>query len=77
MTSRLVAAWLRMSPHTAGGRLRRVFASVNTRVELTAKYARAMGLPAAPARTLGRIGRDHVCRRLGRAGAPGQLKNGL
>ncbi len=38
-------AELRVSPHTVDGRLRRVFAKlgVNTRVELTAEYARVTG----------------------------------
>ena len=45
MTNSQVAARLRMSPHTVDGRLRRVFAKlgVNTRVELTAEYARVTG----------------------------------
>jgi pimeloyl-ACP methyl ester carboxylesterase/DNA-binding CsgD family transcriptional regulator len=45
MTNSQVAARLRMSPHTVDGRLRRVFAKlgVNTRVELTAEYARVIG----------------------------------
>jgi pimeloyl-ACP methyl ester carboxylesterase/DNA-binding CsgD family transcriptional regulator len=45
MTNSQIAARLRMSPHTVDGRLRRVFAKlgVNTRVELTAEYARVTG----------------------------------
>jgi pimeloyl-ACP methyl ester carboxylesterase/DNA-binding CsgD family transcriptional regulator len=45
MSNREVASRLRMSPHTVDGRLRRVFAklAVNTRVELTAEYARVTG----------------------------------
>jgi pimeloyl-ACP methyl ester carboxylesterase/DNA-binding CsgD family transcriptional regulator len=45
MTNSQVAARLRMSRHTVDGRLRRVFAKlgVNTRVELTAEYARISG----------------------------------
>jgi len=45
MTSHQVAARLGMSPHTVDGRLRRVFAKlgVNTRVDLTAEYARVTG----------------------------------
>ncbi len=45
MTNGQVAARLRISPHTVDGRLRRVFAKlgVNTRVELTAEYARVTG----------------------------------
>jgi pimeloyl-ACP methyl ester carboxylesterase/DNA-binding CsgD family transcriptional regulator len=45
LTNNQVAARLRMSPHTVDGRLRRVFAKlgVNTRVELTAEYARVTG----------------------------------
>ena len=42
MTNGQAAARLHLSPHTVDGRLRRVFAKlgVNTRVELTAEYAR-------------------------------------
>ena len=45
MTNSQVAARLHLSPHTVDGRLRRVFAKlgVNTRVELTAEYARVTG----------------------------------
>lgn len=45
LTNNQVAARLGMSPHTVDGRLRRVFAKlgVNTRVELTAEYARVTG----------------------------------
>jgi pimeloyl-ACP methyl ester carboxylesterase/DNA-binding CsgD family transcriptional regulator len=45
LTNRQVATRLGMSPHTVDGRLRRVFAKlgVNTRVELTAEYARVTG----------------------------------
>lgn len=45
MTNSQVAARLCVSPHTVDGRLRRVFAKlgVNTRVELTAEYARVTG----------------------------------
>ena len=45
MTNNQVATRLGMSPHTVDGRLRRVFAKlgVNTRVELTAGYARVTG----------------------------------
>jgi DNA-binding CsgD family transcriptional regulator len=45
MTNGQVATRLRISPHTVDGRLRRVFAKlgVNTRVELTAEYARVTG----------------------------------
>lgn len=45
MTNTQVATRLGMSPHTVDGRLRRVFAKlgVNTRVELTAEYARVTG----------------------------------
>jgi len=45
MTNNQVATRLGMSPHTVDGRLRRVFAKlgVNTRVELTAEYARVTG----------------------------------
>ena len=45
LTNSQVASRLRMSPHTVDGRLRRVFAKlgVNTRVELTAEYARVTG----------------------------------
>ena len=45
MTNSQVATRLGMSPHTVDGRLRRVFAKlgVNTRVELTAEYARVTG----------------------------------
>jgi pimeloyl-ACP methyl ester carboxylesterase/DNA-binding CsgD family transcriptional regulator len=45
MTNSQVAARLHLSPHTVDGRLRRVFAKlgVNTRVELTAEYARVNG----------------------------------
>jgi DNA-binding CsgD family transcriptional regulator len=45
VTNHQVATWLRMSPHTVDGRLRRVFAKlgVNTWVELTAEYARVTG----------------------------------
>jgi len=45
MTNRQAATRLRISPHTVDGRLRRVFAKlgVNTRVELTAEYARVTG----------------------------------
>ena len=45
MTNGQVAARLHLSPHTVDGRLRRVFAKlgVNTRVELTAEYARVTG----------------------------------
>jgi pimeloyl-ACP methyl ester carboxylesterase/DNA-binding CsgD family transcriptional regulator len=44
MTNSQIATRLRMSPHTVDGRLRRVFAKVgvNTRVALTAEYARVM-----------------------------------
>jgi len=45
MTNGQVATRLHISPHTVDGRLRRVFAKlgVNTRVELTAEYARVTG----------------------------------
>jgi pimeloyl-ACP methyl ester carboxylesterase/DNA-binding CsgD family transcriptional regulator len=45
MTNSQAAARLHLSPHTVDGRLRRVFAKlgVNTRVELTAEYARVTG----------------------------------
>jgi pimeloyl-ACP methyl ester carboxylesterase/DNA-binding CsgD family transcriptional regulator len=45
MTNGQIATRLSMSPHTVDGRLRRVFAKlgVNTRVELTAEYARVIG----------------------------------
>jgi pimeloyl-ACP methyl ester carboxylesterase/DNA-binding CsgD family transcriptional regulator len=45
MTNGQIAARLGMSPHTVDGRLRRVFAKlgVNTRVALTAEYARVSG----------------------------------
>src|SRR5262245_13796680 len=45
MTNGQAATQLRISPHTVDGRLRRVFAKlgVNTRVELTAEYARVTG----------------------------------
>jgi pimeloyl-ACP methyl ester carboxylesterase/DNA-binding CsgD family transcriptional regulator len=45
MTNSQVAVRLHLSPHTVDGRLRRVFAKlgVNTRVELTAEYARVIG----------------------------------
>jgi pimeloyl-ACP methyl ester carboxylesterase/DNA-binding CsgD family transcriptional regulator len=45
MTNSQVATRLHLSPHTVDGRLRRVFAKlgVNTRVELTAEYARVTG----------------------------------
>ena len=45
MTNSQAATRLRISPHTVDGRLRRVFAKlgVNTRVELTAEYARVTG----------------------------------
>jgi pimeloyl-ACP methyl ester carboxylesterase/DNA-binding CsgD family transcriptional regulator len=45
MTNGQIATRLGMSPHTVDGRLRRVFAKlgVNTRVELTAEYARVSG----------------------------------
>jgi pimeloyl-ACP methyl ester carboxylesterase/DNA-binding CsgD family transcriptional regulator len=45
MTNSQIAARLSLSPHTVDGRLRRVFArlGVNTRVEVTAEYARVTG----------------------------------
>jgi pimeloyl-ACP methyl ester carboxylesterase/DNA-binding CsgD family transcriptional regulator len=45
MTNSQVAARLGMSPHTVDGRLRRVFAKlgVDSRVEVTAEYARVTG----------------------------------
>lgn len=45
MTNSQIATRLSMSPHTVDGRLRRVFAKlgVNTRVEVTAEYARVTG----------------------------------
>lgn len=45
LTNQQVATRLGISPHTVDGRLRRVFAKlgVNTRVELTAEYARVTG----------------------------------
>ncbi len=45
MTNNEVAQRLGMYAHTVDGRLRRVFAKlgVNTRVELTAEYARVTG----------------------------------